>query len=121
MSVVRALKMPVAFSIPAYAPERARPAQLGIGLRAMPAQMKPKARCHRRPQRRANSFAGRQTKQLALQDGAQNRGQDGRQHGVHGCRAEHHDGIYAEHGQWLKMRNGNAHDHGERVTGDDGG
>ena len=29
MSVVRALKMPVAFSIPAYAPERARPAQLG--------------------------------------------------------------------------------------------
>ena len=28
-SAVRALKMPVAFSIPAYAPERARPAQLG--------------------------------------------------------------------------------------------
>ena len=52
VSVVRALKMPVAFSIPAYAPERARPAQLRLSvLRYASRSLNPK--CAARAQRSA--------------------------------------------------------------------
>lgn len=55
-----------------YAPERARPAQLGIGLRAMPAQMKPKAGATGGHSVEPIRLPAGKRSNLLAQDGAQN-------------------------------------------------
>ena len=60
-------------------------------------------------------------RQLALQDGAQNRGENRGEHRVHRRSSEHHDGVHPEDGKRVEVRNDDADDHREGITRENGG